>query len=234
MKKAITLFIVLTMAVFSLTACGSSEDITSAKPSSDKEISVFDKNGIEVTFLINCIDVVRKNYDNLEFLPQDGKIIAEQTYKVVSDTTILELTQAVCEKENIELDILTETYGDLEYTYVSSIANLKNGAINSMGHWMFTVNEITPSLTSDNYSLSDGDVVTWYYNPGDESFDDEIASPYQSEIVIDSDCSVEVTPSTEIVPDDGTIINNEIVPNLEVVPDEDVDNGSVDAGEVFG
>ena len=61
-----------------------------------------------------------------------------------------------------------QSLGELTFTstsskYITGINGLKEKAVGDESGWKYAVNNTTPSSSSSNYILDDGDKVTWYY-----------------------------------------------------------------------
>ncbi len=110
-----------------------------------------------VTVGIRCDTLIGKT--DFEYIPSDGIILDNVTLKIESDTTVYDvLVEAVREKK-IQMD----SGGSAGMIYVSGINYLYEFDYGDLSGWMYRVNGEIPSVSCDEYRLSDGDMVEWLY-----------------------------------------------------------------------
>jgi hypothetical protein len=129
------------------------------------ETETSQKKYIECSIEVNCFELSDNPDAMLEkfrkFIPEDGVILTKTTVKVLEGTTVYDILNAACKKENIAIDA---SYNALyKAYYVRSINNLPERAAGDMSGWVYTVNGKSPMLGASAYKVADGDVIVWSY-----------------------------------------------------------------------
>lgn len=106
-----------------------------------------------VTFSIRCDEVAGR-----DGLPEDGIILAEDTYSIGEGDTVYDLLLRVTKAHKMPL-ATSGTYS----AYVAGINALFEFDYGPTSGWVYTVNRKSPVLASDQYRLQDGDSVVFSY-----------------------------------------------------------------------
>ncbi|MBE5958284.1 MAG: DUF4430 domain-containing protein [Lachnospiraceae bacterium] len=124
-----------------------------------------DEKYIECSIEINCFELsnnpelVQEKYK--KYIPAGGVVLGKITVKVLEGTTVYDILNAACKKENIAIDAsfnaLYKAY------YVKSIHNLPEKAAGDMSGWVYTINGKSPMLGASAYKVSEGDSIVWSY-----------------------------------------------------------------------
>lgn len=121
------------------------------------------QNSASVTLVIQCKDVLsiveeKRLMSYEKIVPTDGIILSVNQIEIQSETTtVLELLQDVCDENRIPCKIISG--------YISSINGLteRSKDFGPQSGWVYSVNDVYPSVGSDSYRLKDGDVVELRY-----------------------------------------------------------------------
>ena len=163
MKKLLVWLIGALMAV-SLTACsGGKQNASSEAAKTTKEAAeTASKNdnkeetcSVEVTCanLLDHKDDLESNYE----IPSKGKIYSGNV-EVKDDETAM----SVLEKSGVKID--------KKDGYIQGIDGLYAGDCGDYSGWMYKVNGKVPDVGADEYKVSTGDKVQWYYVCDEEDF----------------------------------------------------------------
>ena len=106
-----------------------------------------------VTFSVRCDAVAGR-----DGFPNDGMMVAEDTYKIGEGDSVYDLLLRVSKANKIPL----ATSGGYS-TYVMGINALFEFDYGETSGWVYTVNGKSPSLACDQYRLQDGDSVVFFY-----------------------------------------------------------------------
>lgn len=114
-------------------------------------------------FSISCTEALETDAlsaDMRKLLPPDGVIFAARA-EFSDGETVFDVLRRVCRENRIHMESLTTPlYGSV---YIEGIANLYEFDCGVGSGWVFTVNGVSPSLSSSSIALSPGDVVEWKY-----------------------------------------------------------------------
>ena len=94
-----------------------------------------------------------------EFVPSDGYIIKNYTYKAKAGYTAYDALKGACKKNDIKLTAQKTSYG----IYISGINNLDEFDCGKQSGWMYSVNGIMPNTTCGNVTVDDGDSIVFTY-----------------------------------------------------------------------
>lgn len=113
---------------------------------------------ITVTISVTCKNALNKGAD----VPQSGYILPSTSYTASQGETVFDVLSAVCAENGISLAYQTKSY-------IQGIGGLREKDCGSSSGWMYRVNGTAPNKAASKYTLSDGDVIEWYYvtGPGD-------------------------------------------------------------------
>jgi hypothetical protein len=78
--------------------------------------------------------------------------------------TVLHVLQTL-NAEDTQVQLITEEYAGLG-TLVYSIHGNQNGT--DQKYWQYNVNGEMPQISADKYTLTDGDIVEWFFGPSQE------------------------------------------------------------------
>ncbi|MCD7723544.1 MAG: DUF4430 domain-containing protein [Clostridiales bacterium] len=114
--------------------------------------SASEQESFDVTISISCKNALQY----ISTLPGNGYFLEKTTCTVKNGTTVFELLSEVCKSNSISL-----TYQNVYY--IQGIGGLYEKDCTSSSGWMYRVNGENPRIAAYNYTLSEGDVVEWYY-----------------------------------------------------------------------
>ena len=117
--------------------------------------------GAEITLTVNFDGVQAESpttwtLENGEWAEREGNSSTVVFYNLTADTPYAALEEA-CMIAGWELHYENYSYGRL----VVSVYNRTNG--DNGAYWQYWVNDVYASVSSDSYSLSDGDSVVWSF-----------------------------------------------------------------------
>ena len=123
-------------------------------------------SGGTVTVSIDCRGLA-EDMSKLEkpelkkYIPDDGVILSKTEYKVKKGENVYDALQAVCLKNDIQL----ETSEDAVYKsrYIEGINYLYEKDGGKMSGWLFSVNDEVPNYGASKIKLNDGDDIRWFY-----------------------------------------------------------------------
>lgn len=110
-----------------------------------------------VEFSVRCDTLIGKA--DSEYIPSDGIILDSITLEIESDTTVYDVLVDAVRENGIQMD----SGGADGMMYVSGINYLYEFDYGDLSGWMYRVNGEIPSVSCDEYTLSDGDIVEWLY-----------------------------------------------------------------------
>lgn len=140
---------------------------TAAQPSTTSAIpqttaNHIEKNTINVTISISCKAALNNPELNAGItLPSDGIILNSLSIKINEGDTVYDAFEKVCTDAGINFKF-TGTAAR-KSIYINSIAGLSQMDCGKNSGWKYNVNGIEPSLGCSMYTLSDGDIIEWYY-----------------------------------------------------------------------
>lgn len=118
------------------------------------------ENGrITVTISVTCKNALDKGAD----VPQSGYILRSTKYTAAQGETVFDVLSAVCAENGVSLEYQSKSY-------IQGIGGLKTFDCGGSSGWMYRVNGETVMKAASKCTLSDGDVIEWYYvtDPGDK------------------------------------------------------------------
>lgn len=166
-----------TQATTSTTVAETTTKETTAKPSTTKTQTTTKKKKITTTKVkkkkktdtVTCTVTVEcksilDHMDDLkegheEFVPSDGYIIKNYTYKAKAGYTAYDALKSACNSNDIKLTAQKTSYG----VYISGINNLDEFDCGKQSGWMYSVNGIMPNTTCGNVTVDDGDSIVFTY-----------------------------------------------------------------------
>ncbi|MBQ2807410.1 MAG: DUF4430 domain-containing protein [Clostridia bacterium] len=111
-----------------------------------------------VTLTIRC-DAI-PDLEEIEHLPNDGMIVATETYEIEQGETVYDILIEAARKHGLHVD----TEGSGEAAYVRGLEHLYNGDYGDVSGWAYYVNNTSPMVGCGAYTLSDGDSILWEYS----------------------------------------------------------------------
>ena len=142
-----------------------SEDFT-ASNGGNAALKPKEPKPVTVTLEIRC-DTLSSDMSKLEnpaiadYIPEDGIILAQTTYKGTTDNTVFDALNTLCRNNDIQLEFsYTPVY---ESYYIEGINYLYEFDGGNLSGWMYKVNGWFPNYGCSSYYLSDGDVIQWVY-----------------------------------------------------------------------
>ena len=112
---------------------------------------------VECKSILDHMDDLKEGHE--EFVPDDGYIIKNYTYKAKKGYTAYDALKNACKKNDIKLTAKSTSYG----IYISGINNLDEFDCGKQSGWMYSVNGIMPNTTCGNVSVDDGDSIVFTY-----------------------------------------------------------------------
>jgi len=137
-----------------------SADSKKEKNAAEKGESVTATIEIRCDELINNMDKV-KNKSLIEYIPEDGVILAETVYEGNSETSVFDVLEYVCRENNIHMEF--EYNAVYESNYVSGINYLYEFDAGAYSGWTFKVNGKVPNYGSSSIYIEEGDKILWIY-----------------------------------------------------------------------
>ena len=166
-----------TQATTSTTVAETTTKETTAKPSTTKTQTTTKKKKITTTkvkkkkktdtvtctvtveckSILDHMDELKEGHE--EFVPSDGYIIKNYTYKAKGGYTAYDALKSACNNNDIKLTAQKTSYG----VYISGINNLDEFDCGKQSGWMYSVNGIMPNTTCGNVTVDDGDSIVFTY-----------------------------------------------------------------------
>lgn len=166
-----------TQATTSTTVAETTTKETTAKPSTTKTQTTTKKKKITTTkvkkkkktdtvtctvtveckSILDHMDELKEGHE--EFVPDDGYIIKNYTYKAKAGYTAYDALKSACNNNDIKLTAQKTSYG----VYISGINNLDEFDCGKQSGWMYSVNGIMPNTTCENVTVDDGDSIVFTY-----------------------------------------------------------------------
>ena len=112
---------------------------------------------VECKSILDHMDDLKEGHE--EFVPDDGYIIKDYTYKAKKGYTAYDALKGACKKSDIKLTAKSTSYG----IYISGINNLDEFDCGKQSGWMYSVNGIMPNTTCGNVSVDNGDSIVFTY-----------------------------------------------------------------------
>lgn len=112
---------------------------------------------VECKSLLDHMDELKEGHE--EFVPSDGYIIKNYTYKAKAGYTAYDALKSACNNNDIKLTAQKTSYG----VYISGINNLDEFDCGKQSGWMYSVNGIMPNTTCGNVTVDDGDSIIFTY-----------------------------------------------------------------------
>lgn len=110
-----------------------------------------------VTMTIRCDTIVGKT-DN-EYVPKNGVILDTTEFDLAEGETVYDILSEAARTYGIQ----TENSGGASFVYISGINYIYELEYGDLSGWMYHVNGESPSVSCDEYVLSDGDKIEWLY-----------------------------------------------------------------------
>lgn len=112
---------------------------------------------VECKSILDHMDELKEGHE--EFVPNDGYIIKNYTYKAKAGYTAYDALKSACNNNDIKLTAQKTSYG----IYISGINNLDEFDCGKQSGWMYSVNGIMPNTTCGNVTVDDGDSIVFTY-----------------------------------------------------------------------
>lgn len=112
---------------------------------------------VECKSILDHMDELKEGHE--EFVPSDGYIIKNYTYKAKAGYTAYDALKSACNNNDIKLTAQKTSYG----VYISGINNLDEFDCGKQSGWMYSVNGIMPNTTCGNVTIDDGDSIVFTY-----------------------------------------------------------------------
>ena len=96
-----------------------------------------------------------------KYVPKNGVILASSTVTFAEGDTAFDALKAVCDQADISLEYsYAPVYGSY---YIEGIGNLYEFDCGDESGWMYKVNGWFPNYGCSEYTLSDGDAISFCY-----------------------------------------------------------------------
>lgn len=112
---------------------------------------------VECKSILDHMDELKEGHE--EFVPDDGYIIKNYTYKAKAGYTAYDALKSACNNNDIKLTAQKTSYG----VYISGINSLDEFDCGKQSGWMYSVNGIMPNTTCGNVTVDDGDSIVFTY-----------------------------------------------------------------------
>lgn len=112
---------------------------------------------VECKSILDHMDELKEGHE--EFVPSDGYIIKNYTYKAKAGYTAYDALKSACNNNDIKLTAQKTSYG----VYISGINNLDEFDCGKQSGWMYSVNGIMPNTTCGNVTIDDGNSIVFTY-----------------------------------------------------------------------
>ena len=112
---------------------------------------------VECKSILDHMDELKEGHE--EFVPSDGYIIKNYTYKAKAGYTAYDALKSACNNNDIKLTAQKTSYG----VYISGINSLDEFDCGKQSGWMYSVNGIMPNTTCGNVTVDDGDSIVFTY-----------------------------------------------------------------------
>lgn len=112
---------------------------------------------VECKSILSHMNDLKEGHE--EFVPDDGYIIKDYTYKAKKGYTAYDALKDACKKSDIKLTAKSTSYG----TYVSGINNLDEFDCGNQSGWMYSVNGQFPNTSCGNLTVKDKDNIIFEY-----------------------------------------------------------------------
>ena len=117
------------------------------------------------TVSISCASILEHmelcDPEKLELVPEDGWLLEPVEVSFQEGQSAFDVLQQVCRENKIHLEFSTTPVYDS--AYIEGIGNLYEFDCGAESGWMYAVNGWFPNYGCSQYTLQDGDTVTWVY-----------------------------------------------------------------------
>ena len=114
---------------------------------------------IACTTILDNLD--KLDPDKTDFIPADGWLLGETKAEFSEGESVFDVLRRVCRDKNIHLEFTnTPAYGSV---YIEGIGNIYEFDCGDLSGWMYKVNGWFPNYGCSQYTLTDGDTVSWVY-----------------------------------------------------------------------
>lgn len=149
MKKIFILFLIAIILIF---PCGCSSDKSSGQ--------------YTCTIRISCEDIIA-NTDMLEqsklaLVPENGILLDDFTVSFSDGKTVFDILLSAVRENNIHMEYSTSPV--FNTAYIEGIGNIYEFDCGAMSGWTYIVNGESPSIGCSSYTVSDGDIIEFYYS----------------------------------------------------------------------
>jgi hypothetical protein len=114
---------------------------------------------IACTTILDNLD--KLDPDKTDFIPADGWLLGETKAEFSEGESVFDVLRRVCRDKDIHLEFTnTPAYGSV---YIEGIGNIYEFDCGDLSGWMYKVNGWFPNYGCSQYTLTDGDTVSWVY-----------------------------------------------------------------------
>ena len=141
-------------------AKASEDSAMTAAPTSSPQVNGNENEKITVTFSVDCRNAI--NYGILsqgsfaQVLPADGIILSTSAITVKNGESVMSALKKILKENRINFSISSSGY-------VRMIGGLSEFDCGAYSGWMYKVNGVLPSVSTNSYPLKDGDKVEFVY-----------------------------------------------------------------------
>lgn len=93
------------------------------------------------------------------YVPSNGYIISKESRTFKQGDSVYDVLKAACAAHGVKLTAVHSSFG----IYVKGIGNIDEMDCGKNSGWMYKVNGSPPGYTCENYTVSSGDDIVFYY-----------------------------------------------------------------------
>lgn len=129
-------------------------------------VEVPDTNGdgkLTCTLEVRCDTLLAHldEFEKAELVPDGGVLLPERDVEFTAGDTVFDVFRKTLRAEKLHFEYTdTQIY---DTVYIEGIGNLYELDCGSGSGWMFSVNDVYPSLGCSAYTLADGDAIVFRY-----------------------------------------------------------------------
>ena len=125
-----------------------------------------DDGSFSVTLAVHC-ELLAENIDTLkrdkqELVPEDGVILATVEARAYDGESVFNVLQRELRRAGVHLEFVnTPIYNS---AYIEGIHNLYEFDAGELSGWVYSVNDVYPSVGCSRYMVNPGDAIVWRYS----------------------------------------------------------------------
>ncbi len=142
------------------------ENPPTGEEAADKEDGSDAQEGMHVTLSVSVHTLLEKkekmDLEKWELLPGDGWIFQPQQVEFHQGESVFNVLLREMKKNRIHMEF--ESTPMYDSSYIQGIGNIYEFDCGELSGWMYSVNDMAPSLGTSNFMLEDGEVVRLMYS----------------------------------------------------------------------